>query len=127
MGLRGGNGTRKVGAERNWGGSGEEYNDQDVGKVRRIEEGYGNGGIGADSSEEARGTEGIAGGRLGGDGTGNSSMGGIDEKQRPHISSLCMEQASFLERRQMLSLFKLPSKGVLGFHGTGSHTKCEQM
>ena len=43
VGLGGGNGTSKVGAGRSGGGLGEEYDDQEVGKVRRSEEGYGNG------------------------------------------------------------------------------------
>ena len=68
---------------------------QDVGKVRRIEEDDRNGGTGADSSEDARGMEGFDGRRLSGDGTGDCRIGGIDEKQRTHISSLCMAQTLF--------------------------------
>ena len=84
VGLGGGNGTSKLGAWRKRGGSGEVYEDQDVGKVRRFEEGDRNGGIGGDSSEDVRGTEGIAGGRLGGDGTGDCRIGGVDGKQETH-------------------------------------------
>ena len=96
VGLSGGNGT-KVRAGRKGGGSGEEYDDPDVGKARRIEEGDRNGGTGADSVEDARGMEGIAGGRLGGDGTGIAGseefMGSRDHTFRV---SVCMAQALFL-------------------------------
>ena len=48
----------------------EEHDDQDIRKVRRIEKDDRNGDTGADSSEDVRGMEKIAGGRLGGDRTG---------------------------------------------------------
>ena len=57
VGLGGGNGTSKVGAGRKGGGSREEYEDQDIGKVRRIEKDDRNGETGADSSEDVRGME----------------------------------------------------------------------
>ena len=64
------------------GGKGDEYDDQEAGKVlRRIEEGDRNGGIRVDSSEDVRGTEGIAGGRFGGDETGDCRLGGVDRKR----------------------------------------------
>ena len=63
VGLGGGNWTSKLGAGRKGCGLGEEYDDQEVGKVRRIKEDDWNGGVGVDSSEDVRGTEGIVGGR----------------------------------------------------------------
>ena len=44
-------------------------------------------------SEDVRGNEGIAGGRLGGDGMGDCRIGEVDGKQRPHIFSFCTAQA----------------------------------
>ena len=52
IGLDGGNGTSKVGVGSRSGGSGEEYDEQVGGQVRRIEEGDRKGGKGADSSED---------------------------------------------------------------------------
>ena len=124
VGLGGGHGTSNIGAGLKGGGSGEEYDDQDVEKVRIIEEYCGNGGTGADSSEDVRGMEGIAGGRLGGDGTGDCRIGGIDGKQRPHVSRLRMALALIFVGRQMLSLFTLSSKGVWEFHCTRHAKEC---
>ena len=93
--------------DRTRGGLGEEYDDQDVGKVRIIEEDDRNGGAGADSSEDVRRMGGVAGGRLGGDGTRDCRIEGIDGKPRPLISG----------RRHMLSPFTLSSNSVWEFHG----------
>ena len=80
VGLGGGNGTSKVGAESRRGGSGEEYDAQVGGQVGRIKEGDRKGWKGADSSEEVGGMVGIAGRRIEGDGIGNCGKGRVHRR-----------------------------------------------
>ena len=74
VGLGGGNGTSKAGAGSRSGGSGEVYNKQAGGQVRRIEECESKGGKRADSSEDVGGMVGVAGSGIEHDGIDKSHV-----------------------------------------------------